>query len=886
MTCERCQSRPATLQIQHTRAGQNFTQNLCQVCAAELGLINSSPFANFPGFDDFPEPAPTRPVYPEQSRGEQVNILDAFSDRAKAVIQAAAESAQATGSPGLDTEHLLIGIAEEEEVGAVILKNLDINPEELTGYLKENMPARRSFSEGGRKNYPEGVLPELSPRAKQALELSWHAARNLEHDYVGSEHILLGLLEEGEGLAAQTLKKYGLTDTKLRQAVLSAVGEKGKKTGSAKTASKTPTLDQYSRDLTELARAGKLDPVIGRGPEVQRVVQILSRRTKNNPVLIGEPGVGKTAIAEGLAARIENGHIPDTLKNKRVLALDLPAMVAGTKYRGEFEERLKKAVAEIQAAKGEVILFIDELHTVVGAGAGGEGGGLDAANILKPALARGELQAIGATTLNEYKKHIEKDAALERRFQPVQVGEPSIPDAIEILRGLKDRYEAHHKVRILDESLVAAVTLSDKYLRDRFLPDKAIDLMDEAAAKVRLATLEHPADIAAKEKELKKVNRELAALGAKASATAASKSKTKLKQFKTEKEKLEKEIAALNEKWQKQTGTSHVEVKASDIEAIVAAWTGIPVEKITEAEKEKLLHLEDELHKRLIAQDEAVQIVSEAIRRNRAGLKDPNRPQGVFLFLGPTGVGKTELTRALADVLFGSEAAMIRLDMSEYMEKHAVARMIGSPPGYIGHDEGGQLTEAVRRKPYSVILLDEIEKAHPDVFNILLQVFDDGRLTDGKGRTVDFRNTLIIMTSNAIRESIPKELVVDRLRAVFKPEFLNRIDEFVVFHPLEKVHVQKIADLLLKDVVARVSQQGLKLEVSEEVRNRLASDGFDAEFGARPLKREIQRRLENKLSTALLSGQFPKGSTIKAILAGDDIAFEKIGRKHTSEVVA
>ncbi|MEK7556387.1 MAG: AAA family ATPase, partial [Patescibacteria group bacterium] len=538
---------------------------------------------------------------------------------------------------------------------------------------------------------------------------------------------------------------------------------------------------------------------------------------------------------------IVNGAVPDTLKNKRVLALDLPAMVAGTKYRGEFEERIKKVVDEIEAAKGEVILFIDELHTVVGAGGGGEGGTLDAANILKPALARGELQAIGATTLSEYKKHVEKDAALERRFQPVLVEEPSIPDAIEILRGLKDRYEAHHKVRILDEAIVAAVTLSDKYLRDRFLPDKAIDLMDEAAAKVRLGSMAHPDEIASKEAELKRVNRELAA------ATRA-KNKTKRKDLEAEKERLTKELAALKETWQKKTGTSQAEVKAADIENIIAAWTGIPVEKITEAEKEKLLHLEDELHKRVIAQEEAVRVVSEAIRRNRAGLKDPDRPQGVFLFLGPTGVGKTELTRALADVLFGSEDAMIRLDMSEYMEKHSVARMIGSPPGYVGHEEGGQLTEAVRRKPYSVILIDEIEKAHSDVLNILLQVFDDGRLTDGKGRTVDFKNTLIIMTSNVIRDSITKELVVDKLKTVFRPEFLNRIDEFVVFHPLEKVHVQKIADLLLKEVVTRVGELGLKLEISEEVKNRLASDGFDPEFGARPLRREIQRRLENKLS--------------------------------------
>lgn len=887
MICERCQSRTATLEATREMNGKTIHQNLCNACAEELGLIRgNSPFSSFPGFSEyFDDPFlahghhnhGSEPVYPTNSRKEQVNILDAFSDRAKLVIQKAAEAAGEMGSALLDTEHLLIGIAQEPEVSAVILKNLDIKPEELIGYLKENAPK-------GSSKMAEGSVPDLSPRAKQALELAWHAARNLEHDYVGSEHILLGLLQENEGLAAQTLKKYGLTDTKLRQAVLSAVGEKGKKTGSAKTQSKTPTLDQYSRDLTELARAGKLDPVIGRSKEVQRVVQILSRRTKNNPVLIGEPGVGKTAIAEGLAARIINGAVPETLKDKRVLALDLPAMVAGTKYRGEFEERIKKAVDEIRAENGQVILFIDELHTVVGAGAGGESGGMDAANILKPALARGELQTIGATTLNEYKKYIEKDAALERRFQPVLVEEPNMPDAIEILRGLKDRYEAHHKVRILDEAIVAAVTLSHKYLRDRFLPDKAIDLMDEAAAKVRLTILASPEEIDAKETELKKVNREIAALGRRSLGEGGAKNKTKKKELVTEKKRLTAEVENLKEIWQKRTGTSQAEVTAADIEAIIAAWTGIPVEKMNQAEKERLLHLEDELHKRVIAQDEAISVVSDAIRRSRSGLKDPNRPQGVFLFLGPTGVGKTELTRALADVLFGSRDNLIRLDMSEYMEKHAVARMIGSPPGYVGHDEGGQLTEAVRRKPYSVILFDEIEKAHPDVYNILLQVFDDGRLTDGKGRTVDFRNSLIIMTSNVIRDSIPKELLVEKLKTVFKPEFLNRVDEFVVFHPLEKAHVQKIADLLLRDVVARVAQQGLKLVISDEVRNRLAQEGFDAEFGARPLKREIQRRLENKLSTVLLMGQFPKGSSIKAVLKGDDISFEKIGRAKKESV--
>ncbi len=847
-------------------------------------MSSQSPFGQFPGFDDDDFFSPffdmqRRMAQQYQPQREQVNILNDFSERAKNVIQAAAQTVIENKSPALDTEHLLIGVAKDAEVGQKVLQNLDIDPEELIGYLQENMTKDQ-------KEYPtENPEVSLSPRAKQALELAWHAARNMEHDYVGSEHILIGLLEERDGLAAQTLSKYGLSDTKLRQAVLSAVGEKGKKTGSAKTKSKTPTLDQYSRDLTELAEEGRLDPVIGRSEEVQRVIQILSRRTKNNPVLIGEPGVGKTAIAEGLAARIINGDVPDSLKGKRVLSLDLPAMVAGSKYRGEFEERIKKVVDEVEKAKGSVILFIDELHTLVGAGSSGEGGSMDAANILKPALARGELQAIGATTLNEYKKHIEKDAALERRFQPVFVEEPTVEDAIEILRGLKDRYEAHHKVTITDEAIIAAVSLSHKYLRDRFLPDKAIDLMDEAAAKVRLTASSKPKELQTLEEKLKVLKRELASV-------QRSKNVDKVKGLKKQIKGIEEQIQTSTEKWQKQSGTAHTEVTARDIETILSSWTGIPVEKMSTSEKEQLMRLEEELHKRVVAQNEAVEAVSEAIRRNRAGLKDPRRPQGSFLFLGPTGVGKTELTKALAALLFGSEDALIRLDMSEYMEKHAVSRMVGSPPGYVGHDEGGQLTESVRRKPYSVILLDEIEKAHPDVFNILLQVLEDGRLTDGKGRTVDFRNTLIIMTSNIGSTMIQaaatksatdkkawedlKELLMEKLKETFRPEFLNRVDDVIVFHPLEKVHVQEIADSLLANLKNLVQQQGITLQISDEVRNRIAQEGFDPQFGARPLRREIQRRLENKLSKILLSNEYPAGTTLTAVLDGDEIAFKPV----------
>ena len=872
--CEHCGLRPAALTLLRTVNGREERRNLCHTCAEDLQVFGS-PFAGFGSFFNDPFFGNRRIPGWQPREEERVNILEMFADRAKHVVTRAAAHAQERGAKYLDTEHLLMGVAEEPEVGQKLLTALDVDPDDLVRYLKENSPSSEDHDRE----------PDLSPRAKQALELSFHASRNLEHDYVGSEHILLGLILEGEGLAAQTLKKYGITETRARQALLSLVGAKGKKEGPVAEKSTTPTLDRYSRDLTHLAQAGKLDPVIGRASEVQRLIQILSRRTKNNPVLIGEPGVGKTAIAEGLASRIVSGAVPEVLREKRVVALDLPAMVAGTKFRGEFEERLKKVVEEIQKAAGKIIVFIDELHTVVGAGSTGEGGTLDAANILKPALARGELQAIGATTLNEYRKYVEKDAALERRFQPVMVAEPSVAESIEILRGLKDRYEAHHKVRITDEAIQAASVLSDKYLRDRYLPDKAIDLMDEAAAKVRLSALQEPPELAGKEGDLKRLKRERA-------AAQRAKKPAKVKAFAAEIAKLTGELERSKAQWQARRGTTDLEVHASDIEHIIAQWTGIPVEKLTATELERLLRLEDLLHRRVIAQEEAVRVVAEAMRRARAGLKDPKRPIGSFLFLGPTGVGKTELSRALAEALFGSEDALIRIDMSEYMEQHAVARLIGSPPGYVGYEEGGQLTEKVRRKPYSVILLDEVEKAHPDVMNVLLQVLDDGRLTDGKGRTVDFKNTILIATSNvgskAIHEATSlgtpapedwgklKQALLDHLKDVFRPEFLNRLDEIVVFHALTKVHMQYIAGLLLEEVARRAHAQGYTLEVSEDVRNRLAQDGFDPSFGARPLKREIQRRLENPLATVLLTSAFPRGSVIRAVLKGDAVDFETV----------
>jgi ATP-dependent Clp protease ATP-binding subunit ClpC len=878
--CEACGMRPAAVTIIKTVGGAQKRSFLCHACA-EAEAMTGSPFGEWGSF--FADPFGIfRGHIPAPREQERVNILEAFTERAKGVIERAAREAVERRAAMLDTEHLLIGVAEEQEVGRKILENLDLDPEELIAYLRENSPQGEKEGEGE-------YVPELSPRAKHALELAFHMSRALEHDYVGPEHILLGLLAEGEGLAAQTLAKYGVTETKLRQAVLAAVGKAGRRTGKAREKSRTPTLDQYGRDLTALAQEGKLDPVIGRAEEVQRVIQILSRRTKNNPVLIGEPGVGKTAIVEGLAQRIAAGNVPDTLKGKRVVALDIPAMLAGTKFRGEFEERLKKVIAEVeQAQKPGIVLFVDELHTVVGAGATGETGTIDAANMLKPALARGTLQMVGATTLDEYKKHIEKDAALERRFQPVFVAEPTVEQTVEILRGLKDRYEAHHKVSISDAALRAAAQLAERYIRDRFLPDKAIDLVDEAAAKVHLRRLEPPEKVRKMEAELKRLKRERAAA-------------VRVKQQKQARQ-LEQQIARLQQKhdkavlaWKKRMGTTAAEVTTRDIEAVVAQWTGIPVEKISEVERERLLHLERHLHERVIGQDEAVRAVAEAIRRARAGLQNPNRPIGSFLFLGPTGVGKTELSRALAEALFGTEEAMLRIDMSEYGEKHTVARLIGSPPGYIGHEEGGQLTEKVRRRPYAVILFDELEKAHPEVFDILLQILDDGRLTDGKGRTVDFRNTILIMTSNAgskmiqeaTRLGVPSQeewenlqsLLQDILRKTFKPEFLNRIDEIIVFHALRKEHIQKIADLMIADVKRRVRAQGLRLEVSEAVRNRLAQDGYDAQYGARPLRREIQRRLENTLATTLLSGKFPRGSVIRAELKGDEVIFRAIGGK-------
>jgi ATP-dependent Clp protease ATP-binding subunit ClpC len=699
-------------------------------------------------------------------------------------------------------------------------------------------------------------------------------ARKLGHSYVGTEHILLGLIREGEGVAARVLNNLGVSLNKARQQVLQLLGSNeassGHQGGSAANAN-TPTLDSLARDLTVVARENRLDPVIGRGKEIQRVIEVLSRRTKNNPVLIGEPGVGKTAIAEGLAQQIVNNEVPETLRDKRVMTLDMGTVVAGTKYRGEFEDRLKKVMDEIRQA-GNIILFIDELHTLIGAG--GAEGAIDASNILKPSLARGELQCIGATTLDEYRKYIEKDAALERRFQPIHVDEPSLEESIQILKGLRDRYEAHHRVSITDDAIDAAVKLSDRYITDRFLPDKAIDLIDEAASKVRLRSYTTPPNLKELEVKLEEIRKEK-------DAAVQSQEFEKAASLRDMEQRLREKLEDTKRQWKEQQGKENSEVTVEDIANVVSTWTRIPVSKLAQTETDKLLNLESILHDRLIGQDEAVVAVAKAVRRARAGLKDPKRPIGSFIFLGPTGVGKTELARALAESMFGDEDAMIRIDMSEYMEKHSTSRLVGSPPGYVGYEEGGQLTEKVRRKPYSVVLLDEVEKAHPDVFNILLQVLEDGRLTDSKGRTVDFRNTIVIMTSNVGAEALKrnkhlgfnvqdesrdysdmKGKVMDELKKAFRPEFLNRIDEIIVFHMLEKKHIQEIVTLMVNQLVNRLKEQEIELHLTEGAISAIADKGFDREYGARPLRRAIQKHVEDRLSEELLKGAIEKGQKV------------------------
>ena len=804
-------------------------------------------------------------------------MMQRFTDDAQRVLSLAQEAALELGHDYVGTEHVLIGLTKVKNgVAAKALEELGLVTEDIFEAVEEHV---------GRGN-KKATSIYMTPRVKHVLELAIQVANHMNHNYVGTEHILLGLLSDGSGVAVAILRAMNIRSNDVVEAIRSILGSnKGSNNGGQEGINSNNDLGElsdFATDLNESAKQGKIDPVIGRDTEIQRVIQILSRRTKNNPVLIGEPGVGKTAIAEGLAQRIVTDNVPEILRNKRIISLSIGSMLAGAKYRGEFEERLKKAIDEVQQ-HDDMIIFIDEIHTLVGAGA--TEGTMDAANILKPALARGEFQVIGATTLDEYKKHIEKDAALERRFQPVQVGEPNEEDALEILKGLRDRYEAFHKAKITDEALTAAVSLSSRYITDRFLPDKAIDVVDEAASKVRMKVFSAAPDVKALEDRLNTVKKEK-------EAAVTSQDFEKAAELRDEEQSLLKEIGD-KKSIAKEKSDQKLIVTEEDIAAVVAQWTGIPVAKIAEEESATLLHLEEELHKRVVGQDEAVTAVAKAVRRARAGLKDPKRPIGSFLFLGPTGVGKTELARALASSLFGDESAMIRLDMSEYMEKHTVSRLVGAPPGYVGYEEGGQLTDAVRRKPYSVILLDEVEKAHADFFNILLQVLDDGRLTDSQGRTVDFRNTVIIMTSNlgakALHKNLPelgflaakksdsnvdenkgtdfkaaKKSVMDAVKRHFRPEFLNRIDEMIVFHPLTEEDLKEIVTILMSDVTKRLEERDLQLEISPEAMQLLVKEGSDFTMGARPLKRAIQRLIEDPVSDLILKGDAKEGKIIKA----------------------
>jgi ATP-dependent Clp protease ATP-binding subunit ClpC len=796
-------------------------------------------------------------------------MFERFTEKAIKVIMLAQEEARRLGHNFVGTEQILLGlIGEGTGVAAKVLKTMGVNLKDARIEVEKII---------GRGSGFVAVEIPFTPRAKRVLELSLEEARQLGHNYIGTEHLLLGLIREGEGVAARVLENLGVDLTKVRTQVIRMLGETAEVTaGGGGGRTKTPTLDEFGANLTQMAAEGKLDPVVGRQKEIERVIQILGRRTKNNPVLIGEPGVGKTAIAEGLAQRIANSDVPDILEDKRVVTLDIGLLVAGTKYRGEFEERLKKIMDEIRTCQN-VILVIDEVHTLIGAGAAE--GAIDAANILKPALARGELQCIGATTLDEYRKHIERDAALERRFQPVMVGEPTVDETIEILFGLRERYEQHHKLKITDESLIAAAKLSDRYISDRFLPDKAIDLMDEAGSRVRLINSQLPPAAKELDKELRKVLKEK-------DEAVRSQDFDRAGELRDREMEIKAEIRAIaSTKKADDTGDEiSPMVTEEDIAHIVASWTGVPVNKLTESESEKLMHMEDTLHQRLIGQEEAVRAVSRAIRRARVGLKNPNRPIASFIFSGPTGVGKTELTKALAAYFFGSEEAMIRLDMSEFMERHTVSKLIGSPPGYVGYNEGGQLTEAVRRRPYTVVLFDEIEKAHPDVFNMLLQILEDGRLTDAKGRTVDFKNTLIIMTSNIGSKVIEKgggglgfelsiedaaeaqynrirNLVMEELKNYFRPEFLNRLDEIIVFRQLIKEEVKEISEILLKEVFRRLTEKGITLEVTDRFKELLVEEGFNPSYGARPLRRAIMRLLEDVLAEEILSGRVQEGDT-------------------------
>jgi ATP-dependent Clp protease ATP-binding subunit ClpC len=872
--CDVCGIRPAVVTVRRIVPGEGQrVEHLCEIHAAEAGAGRSafggrSPLGGGSLFDDFfgrffdEEPtglsAGSGRGMASPRQAEQVDITQFFSDSTTQLLQRAAQQALEWGSLDLTSEHLLYAALQDGVVRRV-LGEVGADAEAISAQLEEE----------AQKGERTDVSPSLAPDAKRALLAAYEESRDMGSSYIGPEHVLLALAADDESDAGRLLSRFGLSHVRLRGAVVRGVDTSGE---AREPVSSTPTLDEYSRNLTQMAREGKLDPVIGRAEEVESTIEILSRRTKNNPVLIGDPGVGKTAIVEGIAQRIVNEEVPETLSGKRVVQLDLSGIVAGTQYRGQFEERLKKVIDEVRENADELILFIDELHTVVGAGAAE--GAMDASNMLKPALSRGELHVVGATTIDEYRKNIEKDAALERRFQPVLVKEPSVDDTIDILRGLKDRYEAHHRVKITEEAIIAASELSDRYITGRFLPDKAIDLMDQAAARVRLRTKTKPQDTKALEDELRRVQREKDEAVANEDFEKAP--------------GLRDRVAALRSELEEaQQGRRPVaEVTAEDIAEVVSRATGIPVSQLTEEERERLMRLEEQLHERVVGQEEAVEAIAEAIRRARAGLSDPNRPIGSFLFLGPTGVGKTELARTLAEALFGDEAAMVRIDMSEFQERHTVSRLVGAPPGYVGYEEAGQLTEAVRRRPYSVLLLDEIEKAHPDVFNILLQILDDGRLTDAQGRTVDFKQTVIIMTSNMGAERIQahtrrdesfEELKEDMLQVVrhnLRPEFVNRIDEIIVFRALAREQIVDIARLLLERTTRRLRAQDIEVEFTDEAVELIAEEGFDPEFGARPLRRTIQRRVDNELSRMVLSGSLEPGDRVVVSVEEERLTFD------------
>ncbi|ANB76118.1 ATP-dependent Clp protease ATP-binding subunit [Paraburkholderia phytofirmans] len=879
--CEICNARPAVARVTVVQNGERKSMSICDYDYRQLMRHQSmlNPFDSllgggglsrfFGGLEDGSEHEDDDAGFAAEVPRESVDATDAFSEQTLELLQRAAEKAHELRRNELDTEHLLYVLADTD-VCAALLKELKLSPQDIKGYIDQH--AQTGTGD------PDAPIEKMtvSPRLKKAFQYAFQASRDLGHSYVGPEHLLIGLAAVPDSIAGTLLKKYGVTPEALRQKVVKVMG-KGAEDGRVDTPTGTPTLDKFGRDLTAMARQGQLDPVLGRAQEIESTIEVLARRKKNNPVLIGEPGVGKTAIVEGLAQRIINGDVPEVLRGKRLVEVNINSMVAGAKYRGEFEERAKQLIDEVTAKRDELILFIDELHTIVGAGQGGGEGGLDIANVLKPALARGELSLIGATTLNEYQKYIEKDAALERRFQPVLVPEPTVEQTIVILRGLRDKLEAHHQVTFADDAFVAAAELSDRYITQRFLPDKAIDLIDQAAARVRIGATSRPAAIQELEAETAQLKREQDYASSRKRFDEAKAFEQRIGE---KQEKLDEQMEA----WQRKTGSETLEVTVASIAEVVSRLTGIPVTELTQEERQKLLDMEKKLRERVVGQDDAVIAVSDAVRLSRAGLGQANRPIATFLFLGPTGVGKTELAKALAETVFGDEQAVIRIDMSEYMERHAVARLIGAPPGYVGYDEGGQLTERVRRRPYSVILLDEIEKAHPDVNNVLLQVFDDGRLTDGKGRVVDFSNTIIIATSNLgasiimgnlekpeadrVAEKAIREELMGVLKGHFRPEFLNRIDEIIVFHGLSRDNIRSIVQIQLERVVRTAAAQDITLKIDESVIDHLADAGYRPEFGARELKRQIRKELETRLAKEILGGALASGDSV-------DVSYDK-----------